>query len=436
MKFSFTANGIRNSLPVLNLSQNNRVESSLLATPLDLLVVGVRWPPETFIQRKLEGLAADGCSVTVASSVPWRKAKPFLKGVSVRRLYCSDDPRVLSVLRIAWTALSLCFRSPSTCVKALRIVCGHHLPLKASIAKLQSYLTVVSIRSDVVHFEWNSAAIDFFPIFELLARPVVISCRGSQINILPHLSSKEEFGARLAETFQRAQAVHCVSRAIRDEAYKFGADPTKARIIRPAVDVRFFCPSDKTRRDAGIFRVITTGSLIWRKGYEYALRAIQSLKNQGLPLLFDIIGEGPERQRVLYTIHDLGLQEQVRLLGKRTPEGVRQQLQGADVFLLSSLSEGISNAVLEAMACGLPIVSTDCGGMREAISHGVEGFVVPLRDPDAIAGSLRRIAEDTKLRKRMGLAARKRARSHFALTEQIADFVSLYHSVTQTTAAR
>jgi glycosyltransferase involved in cell wall biosynthesis len=118
-------------------------------------------------------------------------------------------------------------------------------------------------------------------------------------------------------------------------------------------------------------------------------------------------------------VDDLGLDDSVKLLGQLDPEHVRDRLHAADAFLLSSLSEGISNAALEAMACGLPIVTTDCGGMREAIDDGVEGFVVPVREPRAMAEALARLALDPDLRRRMGRAARRRVEREFDLEHQI-----------------
>ena len=406
------------------------------AKPLKLLVVGVRWPPETFIERKLERLATHGITVTVATAVPWRKPKPRIPGVRFKRLYHSDDPRVLSLLRLAWNAFTLLLHSQRQFFRTYRVVCNQHLPLKSSFAKLQAYLALALMKPDVVHFEWNSAAIDFLPIFDLWGSPLVISCRGSQINVRPHVPGNEHFSAELAESFQKATAVHCVSQAIRDEAAKYGLELTKAWIIRPAIDPVLFRPPVKARTYGGIFSVITTGSLMWLKGYEYALQAIRAMVDQGLQVRFDIIGEGPERQRIVYTIHDLGLEEHVRLLGRLTSDEVRQQLQAADVFLLSSLSEGISNAALEAMACGLPVVTTDCGGMREAITNGIEGFVVPSRDNNRIAECLKKLYEDEHLRKRMGRAARKRAESEFSLEQQIAYFLDLYDSLSHMTVAR
>jgi colanic acid/amylovoran biosynthesis glycosyltransferase len=170
---------------------------------------------------------------------------------------------------------------------------------------------------------------------------------------------------------------------------------------------------------------VTTGSLVWVKGYEYALQSIRHLVDQGIAVQFDLIGEGPERQRILYTIHDLGLEGRVHLHGRLSPEEVRDKLQQADAFLLSSLSEGISNAALEAMACGLPVVTTDCGGMREAIRTNVEGIIVPVRESKEMSQALATLWDDTELRTRMGQAARKRVLQEFTLSQQVNNFASL-----------
>jgi colanic acid/amylovoran biosynthesis glycosyltransferase len=168
--------------------------------------------------------------------------------------------------------------------------------------------------------------------------------------------------------------------------------------------------------------------LIWRKGYEYALRAIRLLVDREIPVTLDVIGAGAERQRLLYTIDDLELHGSVRLLGQLPPADVVGRLQQADVFLLSSLSEGISNAVLEAMACGVPVVTTDCGGMREAVTHGVEGFVVPTRASQAMAESLEVLWQQPARRAQMGAAARRRIERDFRLDQQVSDFVNLITS--------
>ena len=279
---------------------------------------------------------------------------------------------------------------------------------------------------DIIHFEWNSAAIDALPRRAVWEYPVVISCRGTQIRVRPHVTPG--YSEALRETFARASAVHCVCETIRDEAAALGLDPAKAAVIFPAVDERRFTPIARAATN-GAVRIIAVGSLIWTKGYEYALLTLRALVDRGVDATLEIIGDGNERQRVLFTMGDLGLADRVTLRLTVPPASVREAMQRSDIFLHSSLSEGISNAALEAMACGLPVVTTDAGGMREAVRDGHDGFVVPLRDPAAAANAVERLARDPELRARMGRAGRATVESKFRLDDQIARFIALYERV-------
>jgi colanic acid/amylovoran biosynthesis glycosyltransferase len=283
-------------------------------------------------------------------------------------------------------------------------------------------------RWDVIYFPWNSAAIGCLPVFDL-GCPIVVSCRGTQVSVAPHNPERQELRTGLRETFQRAAAVHCVSQATLKDACQLGLDPAKAMVIRPAVEPEMFRPASSRRGNDGVFSVVTVGTLIWVKGHEWALQAIRRVADHGLNVRFDIIGDGRDRQRVLYTIADLNLEDHVRWLGRLGPEEVLRHVQQADAFLLSSLSEGISNAALEAMACGVPVVTTDCGGMSEAVTDGVEGLAVPVRDAEAIATALLKLAADAPMRQRMGRAARARVESDFRLNRQIAQWLELFRKV-------
>lgn len=400
-----------------------------------LLIVGISWPPETFIYRLIEGLVCAGVEVTIATA-----HKPVSRdGLKVKWVFTPswDGSPIIRLLRLGWMGVSAILRSPSD-IRLIR----QHLRSSSGYSSLifrdspsfihrlyiwYRLLPFTGRRWDVIYFPWNSVAIEYLPLFDW-GCPVVVSCRGSQVNVAPHNPKRYSIREGLRVTFQRAAAVHCVSEATKREAMKYGLDPAKAWVIRPAIDLDFFHPR-KQSPNKHEFRVVTVGRVVWHKGCEYALSAIHQLVDQGIPVRFDIIGNGPERQRVLYTIHDLELQNHVRLLGWLSPEQVRDQLQQSDVFLLSSLSEGISNAALEAMACGLPVVTTDCGGMREAVTDGIEGFVVPVRDPEAMAEALLRLWKDPELRRRMGEAAREKVLREFRLDQQISAFLALFKDV-------
>jgi len=230
--------------------------------------------------------------------------------------------------------------------------------------------------------------------------------------------------------------VHCVSEATRHDACRLGLHPAKATVIRPAIESNLFRPATAPRSKDGVFSVVTVGTLIWVKGHEWALQAIRRVADSGINVRFDIIGDGPDRQRVLYTMADLHLVDRVRCLGRLAPEEVLRRVQQADAFLLSSLSEGISNAVLEAMSCGVPVVTTECGGMREAVTDGVEGFVAPVRDEEELAKGLLRLAGDSQMRQRMGQAGRARIEREFRLDRQIEQWLQLFRHVLKKEAGK
>lgn len=404
--------------------------------PLDLLEVGLRWPPTTFLQLKLEGLAARGVRVTVASTVPRRKARMRLPGVELLRVPHWREPRLVKLVGVTWDGARLLAENPARLVALLKAVrrpvspSRNKPPWRTTAGLLRRYTRLARMRPDVVHFEWETAAARYLPLTDVWDCPVVVSCRNRGIHVFPHTPGNEDWVSRLPTVFHRSAAVHCVSEAIREEAADYGLDPAKAWLIPPSVDPEFFSLAPMPSRRRTALRIVSVGQLSWHKGHQYALHAVRLLVDQGVPTRFDIVGEGPDRDQVLGTVDDLGLRDHVRLRGRLTPAEVRGRLHGADVLLHASLSEGIPNAVLEAMACGLPVVVTDCGGTREAVTDGEAGFVIPPRDPHRMAEVLSALWRDPALGRRMGEAGRSRVRSSFQLSEQLEQIATLYEEVT------
>jgi glycosyltransferase involved in cell wall biosynthesis len=244
------------------------------------------------------------------------------------------------------------------------------------------------------------------------------------VNVAPH-NPRRSVRDGLPLTFRRATLVHCVSTAIQQEAARYGLEEPKSRIIRAGVDPNFFSPAPH-RETSDRIRLVTVGRLEWTKGMTWGLRALTRLVEARVPVVLTIIGDGPERQRLLYTMEDMGLRDYVRPLGRLAPMDVRDELRRSDIFILPSLTEGLSNAGIEAMGCGLPVVMTDCGGAREGVTDGVEGFVVPLWDPEAMAEALLKLARDPELRARMGRAARERVLHDFTGERHVREFVRLF----------
>lgn len=418
--------------------------------PLHLLEVGLRWPPETFLAWKLEGLAARGFRVTVASR------SIFDPGARLRGVELVEIPRPTTTWParrlIARQGLALLVTAPRRLFRLLRNI--SRLPPAAlrrygHMSRLLTLcLPLARLRPDVVHFEWNTSAALYLPMFDVWRCPVVTSCHGSDISIYPHLPGEALYAAQLPEVLRRASIVHCVSESLKREATDLGLDPAKARVIRQGVDPQLFRPANGGRHSAGaaadndprVLRVIAIGWLRWMKGFEYGVQAIRAALDLGVPAQLEILGGDPteevgertERERVLHTIADLGLEEHVRLRGNVPSAGVAARLAASDVLVHPSLDEGLPTVLLEAMSCGVPLVATDCGGVSEAFTDGVEGFLVPTREPDAIATALLALWRDPELRTRMGAAGRATATTHFTLERQLTEFSSLYREVAAT----
>lgn len=391
-----------------------------------ILVAGIQWPPETFLARILRGLPSEGVEVLVSCAgqpdAGWRN----LPGLTLLATPAWKGSRAQRIGRIARWSARAALRSPRELSAIASTLQGG---VEEVLRRLHRLLPLLGHRPDVVYFPWNHAAVHYEALFDL-GVPVVISCRGTQVNVDPHVPTLSHITEDLRRTFAKAAAVHCVSQHILDEARQYGLDPAKARVIRPAVDTRDFTPTPRSRRASGRVRMVTTGALIWRKGIEYLLMALRMLLDRGVDAELVVIGDGKERSRAEFTARDLGVVQHVEMLGRKPPGEVLAELRRADVFVLSSLSEGISNAVLEAMACGVPVVTTDCGGMLEAIQPERDGMVVPVRDPKAMADAIETLARDGDLRRRIGAAGRERVVNHFDLAAQVRQYADLFRSVT------
>jgi glycosyltransferase involved in cell wall biosynthesis len=219
-------------------------------------------------------------------------------------------------------------------------------------------------------------------------------------------------------------AVVCVSESERSTglaARTCRADRTV--VIHNAVDVDG--ASVATPDGGAPMRIVSVGRLAPPKDFLTLVRAVGKLERGAVELT--LLGDGPDRTAVEDEIASLGLAEDVTLAGE-VPD-VRAQLADADVFVLSSSSEGFPISVLEAMAAGLPVVAAAVGGVSEAVEDGVTGYLFAAGDAGSLAAKLAALASEPALRRRFGDAGRARAAAGFSLPQWRERHVRLYEDL-------
>ena len=220
-----------------------------------------------------------------------------------------------------------------------------------------------------------------------------------------------------------ASALIAVSQQVRQMAIvKEGVRPERVQVILNGVEILeaeqpTALVRQKVRQELGLPPecplLLTVGRLTEQKGHSYLIKAVPSVLAQHPGAVFAFAGEGPLQAELADLAGQLGVSKSVRFLGLR--QDVRRLLQAADAFVLPSLWEGMSMALLEAMAEGLAVVASDVEGIGDLMEPEVDGLVVPPRDPAALAAAVIGLLDDTELRRSLGQAARQKVADDFSV---------------------
>jgi glycosyltransferase involved in cell wall biosynthesis len=228
-----------------------------------------------------------------------------------------------------------------------------------------------------------------------LGVPLTLTLRGTEVR---H-ARDPRLRLRVIAALRAARRVFSVSSSLRDLAVQLGIPAERTLVVGNGVDSARFDPMPKieARRALGLPEdgkvLITVGGLVERKGFHRVIACLPELLGRFPDLHYLAVGSaGPEgdfRPQLEQQIRQLALEGRVHFTGALPIEGVRQALSAADVFVLSSRNEGWANVLLEAMACGLPVVATDVGGNSEVVCKPDLGTIVPFDDHAALTEALR-----------------------------------------------
>jgi glycogen synthase len=242
-------------------------------------------------------------------------------------------------------------------------------------------------------------------------RPYVISLRGSDVpGYEPTLTRKHQMLRPVTRRiWRRAYRVVANSHALRKLALSWFPE-TSIDVISNGADLPVAFPTRKAM-GAGM-RVLTVSRLIARKGLETLIMALARLQREDLSL--DIAGEGPSRDALMHLALSCGVADRVRFHGFVDHGSLASLYAAADIFVLASVAESCSMALLEAMAAGLPVIATRVGGTVELVEHGSNGLLIAAQSVDELSAALRTLIHDRPQRERFAAANRRLTRERFS----------------------
>jgi len=287
--------------------------------------------------------------------------------------------------------------------------------------KAFEYLPLLSEDFDLIHFNAPQIAERRFELKDIFQAPELVSFRGQDFTFYP---------ARFDRLLRESTRLHFISRFLIEQASLRGYEGSKHELIPPMVDTKFYSPSNGKANSGKDSRwvIFSAARLEWVKGWEFALQAVALLVERGWDVEYNIAGEGELKDLLLFTIDQLGIADRVHLLGWQSSEQVRDRMRTADIYLLTSVEEGFNNSVLQAQACGLPVICSNEGGLPENIVDGVTGLLAQSRDAWNTADKIESLFRDPGLLVEMQKNAVQHAQK-FTIEEGAARFIKLYHSM-------
>ncbi len=380
---------------------------------------------DTFIQREVVGLREAGHEVfTSALRRPEgaNNVSDLIRSERENTAYFLPA-KVLALISLNITTL---FKTPATYFKTLCLAFKTRKPgIKGTLYQffyfqeallLSNYLIKNRIQHIHNHFGDSSGSVTMLAS-QLSGVGYSITFHGPHIFFEPTLLA-------LREKVRFAKFIVCISNYCRSQMMLFSdaEDWHKLYIVHCGVDVAAYSTGEPLAKilvnDA--FKLLYVGRLAAEKGVPVLLNSLIALKNEGHNFHLTLLGDGPERADLEHKVKQHGLQEHVHFGGFASQETVRTTLQNSEVFILPSFAEGVPVSLMEAMACGVPVIGTNVGGVTELIQHGVSGLVVSPSDEVSLKQAIVSYMENEQLRERVKREARQTIEAQFNLNLEIA----------------
>lgn len=258
---------------------------------------------------------------------------------------------------------------------------------------------------------------------------------GRSFSFTGHAADLFRNRSALLSKIARADFIICISEFHRQFYLKHGADPDKLHIAYCGIDTSHFTPKRRTRPAGARVHILSSGRLVGKKGFPVLIDACGLLRDRGMHFHCTIAGSGPDEAALRAKIAAAGLEDVITLTGEALKqEDIPAFMYGGDLYTLPCLwasdndVDGLPQMLMEAMACGLPAVSTDLVGIPDLVRDGETGLLVPPEDPAALADALMRLAKDEELSKSLAAQGHRHLIDKFDLQNCLEPLISQYNA--------
>ncbi len=374
---------------------------------------------ETFFNSKIKGLSEHGFTVELYVR---QKSSDYENCKLITAPEVSKS-RIIQGFKTAFVLIGLL---PSlkriSCFIKLEKSAGR--PSSQILKNIYTNSHLLKADLDWLHFGFTTMVLQSEHVAKSIDANMAISCRGYDMDVYP-LKNPNCYSL----VWANVDKVHVISKYMLNRATGNGMlNTTETSIITPAINTSLFQDNIEKQIDKiKPIRITTIARLHWIKGLDYTLEALALLKAKGIKFNYEIIGEGSEYESLRFAVHEQGLDGVVSFRGKLSHQETLKKLEETDIYIQYSHSEGFCNAVLEAQAMNCLCIVSDGGALPENVLHKETGWVVPKRNPKALAETIFRVLNmDSLALKVIRSKARERVLNDFTINNQIQSFIDFY----------
>jgi D-inositol-3-phosphate glycosyltransferase len=293
-------------------------------------------------------------------------------------------------------------------------------------------------KCDIVHAHGHVYMASYMAgmVAKKLKKPFIVTQHNTFIDYKSFLNIVEQLNDMVIgkSVLRHADRITTVSKETKKYVLRLGADKTKTSVIYNGVDTDLFRPANKnqSRKKLGLPNnrkiVLSVRRLVYKNGLDTLIESVPKVAQKHPDVLFVVAGKGPSRKLVEDRIKELGISQNIKLAGFVPDEQLPLYYDAADIFMLPSASgEGLPLVLLEAMACGVPVIATKVGGTPEIVNHMKNGVLVPPIDTEAMAEATSKLLSEEKLRTTIGEEARRNVENRFTWTENVRQLQEVYN---------